>query len=190
MSTCPQCFTGTCKRHTYQDNGRLLLKSADAESTLKKMYDTFLTSKLQKLQAQAVHDPSKQHVKAFRKKLDASREKSLRKSHKSRFNVDVTGSGLNPQALAAIYGDDSDVSDDERRKRKKDKRKRRYKHSDAGNKRDRSDSDGPNSSHGSSENDSEQSHGRHKRSSSYKKHRRHSKSHKKQKHKRNSKNVD
>ncbi|ETO77423.1 hypothetical protein F444_07374, partial [Phytophthora nicotianae P1976] len=172
MSTCPQCYTGTCKRHKRQDHGRSMVKSMNAESTLQKMYDQLVGSKLQKLQAEAEKDPSKQHSKEFRKKLDASRDKSLRKSHKSRSKLakaDVTGSGLNPQALAAIYGSDSD-SEEERRTRKKKKkyssRKRRH--------RSRSESDSDSSDISS---DSDDSHRRHK-----KRKQSHKKSHKKKKH--------
>ncbi|OWZ06104.1 hypothetical protein PHMEG_00021688 [Phytophthora megakarya] len=137
MSTCPQCYTGTCKRHSQQDHGRSMVKSANAESTLQKMYDQLVGSKLQKLQAEADKNPSRQHTKEFRKKLDASRDKSLRKSRKSRSKLaaaDVTGSGLNPQALAAIY-DDSD-SDEERKRKKKEK-----KHKKKRKRRARSDSE-------------------------------------------------
>ncbi|KAL3665137.1 hypothetical protein V7S43_009769 [Phytophthora oleae] len=168
MSTCPQCYTGTCKRHKLQDHGRSMVKSANAESTLKKMYDQLVGSKLQKLRADADKDSSGQRTKEFRKKLDASRDKSLRKSHKSRSKVakDVTGSGLNPQALAAIYDSDSDSdSEEERRKRKKEK-KHKHKHSSSKKRKHRS-----RSGSDSSSSDSDDS-SRHKR-----KH--HKKSHKK-----------
>ncbi|KAG6960314.1 hypothetical protein JG688_00009663 [Phytophthora aleatoria] len=182
MSTCPHCYTGTCKRHKRQDHGRSMVKSVNAESTLQKMYDQLVGSKLQKLQAEVETDPSRQHSKEFRRQLDASRDKSLRKSHKSRSKLakmDVTGSGLNPQALAAIYGSDSDSDEEkERRKRKKKKRKhstpsRKRKH------RSRSESDSDSDSSGDSSDDSDDSRRRHKR----RKHS-HKKSHKKKKHKR------
>ncbi|KAL4165994.1 hypothetical protein KRP22_014700 [Phytophthora ramorum] len=166
MATCPQCYTSTCKRHKTQDHGRSLVKSTNAESTLQKMYDQLVGSKLQKLQAEAERDPSRQHTQEFRKKLDASRDKSLRKSHKSRpksTKSDVTGSGLNPQALAAIYNDSD--SEQERKSKKKHK-----KHSKKRKHRSRSDSESDSNS------DSDESH--HKRRSS-----KHKKSHKK-KHKR------
>ncbi|KAG1684154.1 hypothetical protein DVH05_011836 [Phytophthora capsici] len=164
MSTCPQCYTGTCKRHKLQDHGRSMVKSTNAQSTLKKMYDQLVGSKLQKLQADADKDASVHRTKEFRKKLDASRDKSLRNSHKSRSKVakDVTGSGLNPQALAAIYDSDSD-SEDERRKKKK---KHKHKHSSSRKRKHRSRSDSD-----SSDEDSDDSR-RHKR-------KQHKKSHKK-----------
>ncbi|EGZ06970.1 hypothetical protein PHYSODRAFT_307032 [Phytophthora sojae] len=185
MSTCPQCYTGTCKRHRGQDHGRSMVKSANAESTLQKMYEQLVGSKLQKLQAEAERDPSKQHTRDFRKQLDASRDKSMKKSHKSRSKLakaDVTGSGLNPQALAAIYGadsDDSDQEDEERRKR----RKKKHKHSSSSSRKRKhrssdSESDSDSDSSGYSSDDSRR---RHKRSS--RKHSHHKKSHKK-KHKR------
>ncbi|POM58287.1 Hypothetical protein PHPALM_37085 [Phytophthora palmivora] len=164
MSTCPQCYTGTCKRHMKQDHGRSMVKSVNAESTLQKMYDQLVGSKLQKLQAEAEKDPSKQHTKEFRKKLDASRDKSLRKSHNSRSKlakVDVTGSGLNPQALAAIY-DDSE-SEDERRKRKKDK-KHKHKAARKRKRRSRSDSESSSDSSSYSSDDARRRHKRRKHS--------------------------
>ncbi|KAF4316973.1 hypothetical protein JM18_008034, partial [Phytophthora kernoviae] len=115
-TTCPQCYTGTCSRHKRQDHGRSMVKSVDAEGTLKKIYDQLVGSKLQKLQAEAEKDPSNQVTTEFRRQLDASRDKSLRESSKSRSKRSkeaVTGSGLNPQALAAIYGDDSSESERE-----------------------------------------------------------------------------
>ncbi|KAG6617058.1 uncharacterized protein IUM83_04624 [Phytophthora cinnamomi] len=190
MSTCPQCYTGTCKRHRGQDHGRSMvkIKGAAAESTLQKMYDQLVGSKLQKLQAEAERDPSRQHTEDFRRQLDASRDKSLRKSHKSRSKLakaDVTGSGLNPQALAAIYGADSDEEGDGRRKRRKRDKKHKHKHSSSSSRkrkhRSRSDSDSASDSDSdSSDYSSDDSHRRHKRS---RKHSHHKKSHKK-KHKR------
>ncbi|TDH74022.1 hypothetical protein CCR75_009424 [Bremia lactucae] len=133
MSTCPHCFTGTCRRHKQQDNGRSMVKTANAESTLKKLYDQLVGSKLQKLQAEAEKDPTRQHAKDFRKQLDLSRGKSLRKSHKSSLKSKTsaaTSSGLNSQALAAINDSDSDL-EIERHKRKK------HKHSTSSRKRRR-----------------------------------------------------
>ncbi|KAG7377218.1 hypothetical protein PHYPSEUDO_012022 [Phytophthora pseudosyringae] len=188
MSTCPQCYTGTCKRHKRQDHGRSTVKSVNAESTLQKMYDQLVGSKLQKLQAEADKDPPRQHTKDFRKRLDASRDKSLRKSRKSRSRLakaDVTGSGLNPQALAAIYGSESEG--EERRKRKKAKTKHKHRRPSPPSRkrkhRSRGDSDSgsasdANSSDDSSD-DSDDSHRRHKR----RKHSHHKKSYKKKKHK-------
>ncbi|CAH0476299.1 unnamed protein product [Peronospora belbahrii] len=182
MSTCPQCYTGTCKRHKLQDNGRSVIKSTNAESTLQKMYDQLVGSKLQRLQAEAENESCQQHTHEFRKKLDASRDKIMRKSHGSQSklgNVSVSGSGLNPQALAAIYGEDSSVSDEEEDEKKK---KRRCKHfSTFEKKRRRIDREG-----GSfSDDNDDEAQNRQKSSSSLKKHSRHShykKSHKMKKH--------
>ncbi|CAI5718646.1 unnamed protein product [Hyaloperonospora brassicae] len=130
MSTCPQCYTGTCKRHKRQDHGKSLIKSADAGSTLQKMYDQLVGFKLQKLEAEAKRDPSSHHTTAYRKQLDASRDKSMHSTHERRSQVtssDGTGSGLNPQAFAAINDWDSDVSDDDRRSRKKKKKEKTAK---------------------------------------------------------------
>ncbi|KAL7685800.1 hypothetical protein Plhal304r1_c029g0095011 [Plasmopara halstedii] len=124
MSTCPQCFTGTCRRHKQQDHGRSLIKSANAVSTLQKIYDQLVGSKLQRLEAEAKKDTSKQHTKEFRKQLDASRDKSLRKSRKSsvrKSKLYMANSGLNPQALAAIYDSDSDAEAEQRKRRKSHK---------------------------------------------------------------------
>ncbi|CAI5744772.1 unnamed protein product [Peronospora destructor] len=184
MSTCPQCYTGTCKRHKGQDHGRSLVKCKSAESTLQKMYDQLVGSKLQKLQAQAEKDQSRQHTKEFRQKLDASRDKSLRKSSKMRFkrnSADVTGSGLNPQALAAIYDEESDG---ERKKNTKKKKQRRKDLPIAGRKRCRVDRDDSDSSGDKSNDDSDKSHHGHKKSSFSRKHsHRHKKRHKITKHK-------
>ena len=128
MSTCPQCYTGTCKRHKRQDHGKSLIKSANAGSTLQKMYDQLVGSKLQKLEAEAKRDPSSHHTTAYRKQLDASRDKSMHSMHERRSQVsgsDGTGSGLNPQAFAAINDWDSDISDDDRRTKKKKKKKKK-----------------------------------------------------------------
>ena len=179
MSTCPQCYTGTCKRHKTQDHGRSLVTCKSAESTLQKMYDQLVSSKLEKLQAQAEKDQSRQHTKEYRKKLDALRDKSLRKSSKMRSKcnrVDVTGNGLNPQALAAICDEESDDED-----RKKDRTKNRKDLSTSGRKRRRADRDNSDSSEDSNndDEDSDESHHRHKKSSSSRKHsHRHKKSHK------------
>ena len=193
MSTCPQCYTGTCKRHKRQDNGRSLVKCTNTELTLQKMYDQFVGSKLQKLQTEAEKDPPKQHTKDFRKKLDASRDKFLRKSNKSCSKLTimhVTGSGLNPQALAAIYGEDSNTSDEDRKKDMKKKKHRRKHLSISSRKRRRSDRDNSVSSDDNSRDDSDESHHRHKRLSSSRKHsRHHKKSHKMKKHKRSRADV-
>ncbi|CAH0487725.1 unnamed protein product [Peronospora farinosa] len=185
MSTCPQCYTGTCKRHKSQDHGRSLVECKSAESTFQKMYDQLVGSKLQKLQAQAEKDQSRQHTKEFRKKLDALRDKSLRKSNKMRSkrnSVNVTGSGLNPQALAAIYGEESDG---DRNKDTKKKKQRRKDVSTSDRKRRRADRDDSDSSEDNSDDTSDESHHKHKKSSSSRKHsHRHKKSHKIKKHKR------
>uniref|UniRef100_A0AAV1TTA9 Uncharacterized protein n=1 Tax=Peronospora matthiolae TaxID=2874970 RepID=A0AAV1TTA9_9STRA len=177
MTTCPQCYTGTCKRHKRQDHGKSLIKSANAESTLQKMYDQLVGSKLQKLQEDAKKDVSSQITTAYRKKLDASRDKSMHQKHKKRSKVsseDLNGSGLNPQALAAINDRDSDVSDDDRRSKKKKKK-------ESGSKRHKRDKDDDSDVSDDSSHDSRR---RPKRSSSDRKHRRHSKSnHEKKRHK-------
>ncbi|RLN93530.1 hypothetical protein BBJ28_00018952 [Nothophytophthora sp. Chile5] len=210
MATCPQCYTGTCSRHKRQDHGRSTVKSVNAESTMQKIYDKLVGAKLQKLQAEAEKDPSRQHTAAFRQQLDASRDKSMRKSSKSRAkraNVSVTGSGLNPQALAAIYGDDSSDSDREsrRKKRKKDKKRKHKLASESSSshkskegsdrkrkhRRSRSDSDSGTDEDSSSESsgegsgdDAATSRHKHKKSSSSRKHSHHKKSSKKKKAKR------
>ena len=180
MSSCPQCYTGTCKRHKRQDHGKLLIKSANAESTLQKMYDQLVGSKLQKLQEDAKKDVSSQNTTAYRKNLDASRDKSMHQKHKKRFKLsseDSNGSGLNPQALAAINDRDSDVSDDDRRPKKKKKKMKK-----SGSKRHKRDKDDDSDVSDDSSHDSRR---RPKRSSSDRKHRRHSKSnHEKKRHKR------
>jgi len=183
MSTCPQCYTGTCRRHRAQDHGRSQVKSVDAESTLQKMYDQLVGAKLQKLQAEASRDPDGQHSHAFRKKLDASRDKTLRKGHKrSKLAADVTGSGLNPQALAAVYGDsDEDAEEDEKekRKRRKDRKKHAHKHASYRKRKHRSSSSSESdsdSSESSASDDSRRRHRKrkhsHKKSYSHKKHKR------------------
>lgn len=132
MSQCPQCYTGTCARHKRQDHGKsAVAMPANSQQTLQKMYDLLVGTKLQKLQAESDKDPSTQSTERFRQQLDASRDKSIKKSssrnsssrRKTPSGV-VTGSGLNPQALAALYNDseeDADRSGSDRKAKKSKK---------------------------------------------------------------------
>lgn len=192
MAQCPQCYTGTCARHKAQDSGRSAAQPANAQGTLNKMYEMLVGAKLQKLQAEAARDPERAHSAAFRQELDESREKSLRKQARKRsklVDAGVSGSGLNPQALAATYGSDASESDGERGKRKeKKKKKSRKKHSSSRRDKDgksrkrrrRSDSDSDESSSSSdddSDSDDESSDGgRRRRSRKRSSHRSHRKS--------------
>lgn len=138
MAQCPQCYTGTCARHRRQDHGRsAVAMPAGAQQTLQKMYDKLVGTQLSKLQAAAARDPSLASAEQFRQQLDASRERAIRKSaatkrpNASASSSAAAGSGLNPQAFAAIAADDSaddSASDsDDRRARKKKKSKKSKK---------------------------------------------------------------
>lgn len=162
MAQCPQCYTGTCARHKRQDHGRSLVAApANAQQTMAKIYDLMVGAKLKKLQAEAELDPSARHTEEFRHKLDASRDKSMRKASKKRSKSSrsgdavAAGSGLNPQALAAIYNDSSadegGRSDRKERKRKKRKSEKKRKH----RKRSRSESDSSDEDESSSSSSSE-----------------------------------
>uniref|UniRef100_K3WW33 Uncharacterized protein n=1 Tax=Globisporangium ultimum (strain ATCC 200006 / CBS 805.95 / DAOM BR144) TaxID=431595 RepID=K3WW33_GLOUD len=127
MSQCPQCYTGTCARHRRQDHGKSkVAMPANSQQTLQKMYDMLVGSKLQKLQAESERDPSTQSTEKFRQQLDASRDKNIKKSSSKSANRRVpaaaTGSGLNPQALAALYNDSDDESGSDRKKTKKSRK--------------------------------------------------------------------
>ncbi|DAZ92629.1 TPA: hypothetical protein N0F65_012062, partial [Lagenidium giganteum] len=73
MAQCPQCYTGTCRRHVRQDHGRSVAQPADAKATFNKMYDLLVGSKLKKLQQEADLDSATREAAAFREQLDAAR---------------------------------------------------------------------------------------------------------------------
>lgn len=147
MAQCPQCYTGTCARHKRQDHGRSLVAApANAQQTMAKIYDLMVGAKLKKLQAEADLDPSARHTEEFRHKLDASRDKSMRKASKKRSKTSrsgdaAAGSGLNPQALAAIYNDSSADESDRRDKKARKRKKRKAEKKRKLRKRSRSESD-------------------------------------------------
>jgi hypothetical protein len=173
MSQCPQCYTGTCKRHLRQDHGRSVVQAANKEDTLKKMYDMMVGAKLQKLKAEASLDASKAETEEFRQRLDAKREKSIKKSSKkrsSRKKHDISGaaSGLNPQAFAAINNDLDSSSDSSSSESESDEDRRRKKRSKKSKKKKKSSSNRPESGSMSSQRKDKQSSRKrkHRRSSS------------------------
>lgn len=134
MSQCPQCYTGTCRRHILQDDGRSSIKANDPKVTLSKMYELMVGSKLKELEKEKAREVSstERTSKSFRAKLDAEREKTLKKavgSSKRRRERDHTsGNGLNPQALAAILSSPSTSSSEETVKEKKRKKSHEAKY--------------------------------------------------------------
>merc|ERR1711920_1031224 len=146
MSQCPQCYTGTCKRHKRQDHGQALKsKVKDAKGTLNRMFDQIVGAQLSKLKKEANVEQNEQQRQAYREKVDKERSKALKKSKKSSASIsrkqkDLGLSGLNPQAIQAMAHNDSSDSDmsynsdtdsdeedseDGRRRRKKSSKKRK-----------------------------------------------------------------
>nr|CCA22207.1 AlNc14C147G7429 [Albugo laibachii Nc14] len=146
MSQCPQCYTGTCRRHSLQDDGRSSIKANDPRATLNKMYDLMVGSKLQALEKEKAKKVSnaERTSKSYRAKLDVERERALKKAVRSskrpRDRSQTSGNGLNPQALAAILSSPSSSSSEGSMKRKKRKKSHEPKRTRKSDKSDRKES--------------------------------------------------
>ncbi|EQC38266.1 hypothetical protein SDRG_04691 [Saprolegnia diclina VS20] len=140
---CPQCYLGKCKVHVAAA-GAVSAK----ELALQRMYDTMVGSQLAKLRKETSEATLEAKSSQYKDDLDKVREKKRKSSKKSSSKAkDVhSGSGLNPQALAAICSSDSDEdkrakkSSKKKAKKAKDSKKKKRKRYDSSSSSD-SDSD-------------------------------------------------
>ncbi|KDO24093.1 hypothetical protein SPRG_10880 [Saprolegnia parasitica CBS 223.65] len=142
---CPQCYLGKCKVHVAAA-GAVSAK----ELALQRMYDTMVGSQLAKLRKETSEATLEAKSSKYKDDLDKVREKKRKSSKKSSSKAkDVhSGSGLNPQALAAICSSDSEdeakrakKSSKKKAKKSKDSKKKKRKRYDSSGSSDSSDSD-------------------------------------------------
>ncbi|ETV96079.1 hypothetical protein H310_10720 [Aphanomyces invadans] len=131
-STCPRCFAGTCKEHSKAALGSAAAEKADL---IQRMYDNLVGKQLEKLKkaqdAAKLDADTEQYRDSLAKSRDKKREKRSYKAKGSSSSVAAlhSGSGLNPQALAAICSSDDDTGSKSTSSRRDDRKKRRKKDS-------------------------------------------------------------
>ena len=104
---CPQCFTGTCKKHPLQDHGersrqlQARAQKGHAQATLKRMYEKHVLGEISRMEQMA--EAQQQHA-AYQTEMDRAREGASKRKRKamSRGQMRLAASGLNARGWRTL----------------------------------------------------------------------------------------